>query len=1119
MSDETSTVDTSFHSTFSSTSQDNKSIDHELHSKNSSLLLKDTSSNHLTTPRVSRTLDNQTSPGSLPRYPGTLNVNALTSADNSLKDPNEEGLSQQDNDNNDDEANDSNNSKTLDPGKPSNNTNQRVNELINSLDEPIFFKRVSTMSTDSTNSTNSAQSYESLPNNSNTNDDITVGVVNTATATTFQKGTPTTRQVNNKSPELKSTDDEIGEEGSNTLGQDDQIPDLKKELANLEVPSEAKETGLQQPVQIEPLQRSSKVESTETTTKKEETDPIETSSLRSEEMETEKPIIQSSSHNVSSQELLTHDLKIQNPTLTTSSFVSTDPGSNFENKIIDDFIGSSTERLPPSSKYSENFDNEKFEQFEKPIAASSNINISSLGSSTTNLSEEIGDLTIQEEDVQQPQTGNNTSSSFGSKNNSYVAKASDHSSDSSSIPTPNFTTPKIPQERSTSNPVTTTVPVLSQSTINHHKNANNGSGIRSASSPFHSKTSSSSSGDALSTKKRKSGNKMKGVFSNFVNSMRGATNSQDSHHHNNKYSSGSSSSSLKISTPYDAKHVAHVGVDKDGQYTGLPEEWEKLLTSSGITKTEQQQHPQAVMDIVAFYQDQTQNADEKVFKKFNPSSSKLVSTPSFRTPKINQQQSFTPQTAPQSYFQTPQQQPSQGFKTASSTPDVSKDRQFIPSRPPPRPPQQAGASAPTVVSPLSRSHSVLSQQQQQQKTPSSTPHIPQHTPNHIHHPSIHKTPTQNTPQSPPSLPPHHNIPPRAPPPPPKHSDEIIPDEHPINERKDNSNNNPPPLPKDQPVRDPQQAALNSQRKKEEKKRRNAQIYAKLATICSEGDPSKKYRNLVKIGQGASGGVYTAYEVGSNLSVAIKQMNLEQQPKKELIINEILVMKGSRHKNIVNFIDSYLLRGDLWVVMEYMEGGSLTDVVTHSVMTEGQIGAVSRETLKGLKFLHSKGVIHRDIKSDNILLSMNGDIKLTDFGFCAQINEVNLKRTTMVGTPYWMAPEVVSRKEYGPKVDIWSLGIMIIEMIEGEPPYLNETPLRALYLIATNGTPNLKDPESLTEIMRNFLSWTLQVDPEKRGTATELLEDPFILQADDVSSLSPLVKLARMKKMAEKSDEE
>lgn len=128
---------------------------------------------------------------------------------------------------------------------------------------------------------------------------------------------------------------------------------------------------------------------------------------------------------------------------------------------------------------------------------------------------------------------------------------------------------------------------------------------------------------------------------------------------------------------------------------------------------------------------------------------------------------------------------------------------------------------------------------------------------------------------------------------------------------------------------------------------------------------------------ASGGVYTAYD-RSNLPVAIKQMNLEKQPKQDLIINEILVMRESSHPNIVNFKDSYLWKGDLWVVMEYMEGGSLTDVVTAHCMSESQIAAVAAEVCEGLRHLHSKGVIHRDIKSDNILLSLNGDVKLSEW---------------------------------------------------------------------------------------------------------------------------------------------
>jgi p21-activated kinase 1 len=125
-------------------------------------------------------------------------------------------------------------------------------------------------------------------------------------------------------------------------------------------------------------------------------------------------------------------------------------------------------------------------------------------------------------------------------------------------------------------------------------------------------------------------------------------------------------------------------------------------------------------------------------------------------------------------------------------------------------------------------------------------------------------------------------------------------------------------------------------------RQSIDIVARLREIVTNADPYQLYRDFNKIGQGASGGVYTALELQTGRCVAIKQMNLDQQPKKDLIVNEIIVMKDSQHRNIVNFLDSFLVKGDLWVVMEFMEGGSLTDVVTYNIMTEGQISAVCRE---------------------------------------------------------------------------------------------------------------------------------------------------------------------------------
>lgn len=289
---------------------------------------------------------------------------------------------------------------------------------------------------------------------------------------------------------------------------------------------------------------------------------------------------------------------------------------------------------------------------------------------------------------------------------------------------------------------------------------------------------------------------------------------------------------------------------------------------------------------------------------------------------------------------------------------------------------------------------------------------------------------------------------------------------------------------------------------------DAQIMEKLRSVVSSGDPMALYSKVKKIGQGASGNVFIARHNSTGVSVAIKQMDLDAQPRKELIVNEILVMKESQHPNIVNYLDSFLIRSELWVIMELMEGGPLTDIIDHNSMTEGQISAVCYETLKGLDHLHKRNIIHRDIKSDNVLLDARGHVKITDFGFCAKLSADRNKRATMVGTPYWMAPEVVKQKEYGAKVDIWSLGIMAIEMIEGEPPYLEEEPLKALYLIATNGTPKLKNPEKLSGASKNFLGRCLEVDVNKRATTEELLQHPFMRLASPVSSLTALIKRAK-----------
>ncbi|XP_030065999.1 serine/threonine-protein kinase PAK 3 isoform X2 [Microcaecilia unicolor] len=468
----------------------------------------------------------------------------------------------------------------------------------------------------------------------------------------------------------------------------------------------------------------------------------------------------------------------------------------------------------------------------------------------------------------------------------------------------------------------------------------------------------------------------------------------------------------EISLPSDFEHTIHVGFDAiTGEFTGIPEQWARLLQTSNITKLEQKKNPQAVLDVLKFY-DSKETVNNQKYMSFTS-----------------------------------------GDKSAHG---------YIAAHPL----STKTASEPPLAPAVSEEEDEEEEDDDEDEIPPVIAARPEHTKSiytrSVMEPVALPAPAKETTTSP------------------------------VSSQPENSST----------------LYRNTDRQRKKSKMTDEEILEKLRSIVSIGDPKKKYTRFEKIGQGASGTVYTAIDVATGQEVAIKQMNLQQQPKKELIINEILVMRENKNSNIVNYLDSYLVGDELWVVMEYLAGGSLTDVVTETCMDEGQIAAVCRECLQALDFLHSNQVIHRDIKSDNILLGMDGSVKLTDFGFCAQITPEQSKRSTMVGTPYWMAPEVVTRKAYGPKVDIWSLGIMAIEMVEGEPPYLNENPLRALYLIATNGTPELQNPERLSAVFRDFLNRCLEMDVDRRGSAKELLQHSFLKFAKPLSSLTPLIIAAK-----------
>ncbi|KAL0877641.1 hypothetical protein Bca101_027347 [Brassica carinata] len=300
-------------------------------------------------------------------------------------------------------------------------------------------------------------------------------------------------------------------------------------------------------------------------------------------------------------------------------------------------------------------------------------------------------------------------------------------------------------------------------------------------------------------------------------------------------------------------------------------------------------------------------------------------------------------------------------------------------------------------------------------------------------------------------------------------------------------------------------------------RRMQQQNSKMSTTSlpdsiTREDPTTKYEFLNELGKGSYGSVYKARDLKTSEIVAVKVISLtEGEEGYEEIRGEIEMLQQCNHPNVVRYLGSYQGEDYLWIVMEYCGGGSVVDVmnVTEEVLEEYQIAYICREALKGLAYLHSIFKVHRDIKGGNILLTEQGEVKLGDFGVAAQLTRTMSKRNTFIGTPHWMAPEVIQENRYDGKVDVWALGVSAIEMAEGLPPRSAVHPMRVLFMISIEPAPMLEDKEKWSLVFHDFVAKCLTKEPRLRPTADEMLKHKFIQRCKTgASAMSAKIEKSR-----------
>ncbi|XP_077205745.1 STE20-like serine/threonine-protein kinase isoform X2 [Paroedura picta] len=264
------------------------------------------------------------------------------------------------------------------------------------------------------------------------------------------------------------------------------------------------------------------------------------------------------------------------------------------------------------------------------------------------------------------------------------------------------------------------------------------------------------------------------------------------------------------------------------------------------------------------------------------------------------------------------------------------------------------------------------------------------------------------------------------------------------------------------------------------------------------NPEDYWEIIGELGDGAFGKVFKAQNKETNILAAAKVIDTKSEEELEDYMVEIDILASCDHPNIVKLLDAFYYENNLWILIEFCAGGAVDAVMLEleRPLTEPQIRVVCRQTLEALHYLHENKIIHRDLKAGNILFTLDGDIKLADFGVSAKNTRTIQRRDSFIGTPYWMAPEVVmcetsKDRPYDYKADVWSLGITLIEMAEIEPPHHELNPMRVLLKIAKSEPPSLAQSSKWSPDFKDFLKKCLEKNVDARWSTADLLQHPFV----------------------------